>query len=1069
MIGRIGLGVKVDNLSDIRVAVVDNDRASVNFGKKILESLGVTVVAACRTGADAVKSLLNQDLHIIMVPPMLDDMGAGEFLRRIASREEPPDVLFLEKGDPKVFKTTRQLAEAHGFRILGTLDRPLKKDAISSILNVFSPAQKAKRDQTRRLTPLTADEISDGIAENYIYPVFQPKVEIKTGKVIGVECLARWRDPKRGELSPGAFIPVAEEQGLMRPLTRSIFQQAMAVAGVWQVEDIDLKISVNVTADNLEEEDFPEFIVRAAEDEGIHPKKIILEITESRIMGDIKRPLEAISKLSHRGVSLSIDDFGTGYSSLQQLQRIPASELKVDRAFVYEAWKDDEKRTILRSSIELGHQLGMSITAEGAETLEDWRLLEELGCDVVQGFFCSRPMPGREFRMWLQDWKAPKPATENGESKSSVFAVPEKISEKLPDVFQEHKRIFIGAAAAIVISVGALQVGSIISSNDVEILETSIAVLPFRSPINDSEQQIFASGLSEQILYELARNPSLKVAPRSSSFLYVGQDPDLGEVRRALGVAHVLSGSIQRSGNRIRITAALVETATGNQLWSQRFDEEGKDIFALQDAISAAVSAALREYMPGIAVAPKIERIQSVEHAKAHELYVAAVPRIRERGLDNLQRARELLEEAVQTAPDHAEARAELATVYLLLESEHQAIPAEEAYAKAASQVTEALSKAPNSTSVMTAIGRLERAQGSIEEAEVAFLKAIELDPKNAEAYLQYGLLERHDRANLDAAMDLFTRAIEADPLAPAPAFERAAVDTLQGRFDRARDELTSLLRLYPDFLGAKDMLAKIESQTGHLVEAIRLFRGIRDETGSLDQVSRLYLSTAYTALNYRVDAAQLWRDTSAPAFLVHRNNAFVAVFEGNRPRALEEIREHQGILVDWRWKGLEAELLLSLGDQDKLLDMYRALEPRILSGESIVGDGDNVFLVELAYALSRAGDQTRALALADQVLNTKKSEEKGSEFPGFKVVDALAYALRGDNAMAISTLRGAYEKGFRNLWSYGTSWYPRVIPLDDHPIFAELRTDPEFQAIMRSIRQDLAEQRLVLGTSPAS
>ncbi len=389
----------MDSLSEIRVAMIDNDRASVNFGRKVLESLGVTVVAACRTGAEAIKSLLNQDLHIVMVPPMLDDMGTGEFLRHLSNQEAPPDILFLEKGDPRLFKTTHQLAVAHGYRILGILDRPLRKDALSAILDVFSPAQKAKREQSRRLTPLTTSEIREGIAESYIYPVFQPKVEIKSGKVIGVECLARWRDPKRGALSPGAFIPIAEEEGLMRPMTRSIFQQAMAVAGVWQVDDLDLKMSVNVTADNLEEEDFPEFIVRAAEDEGIHPKKIILEITESRIMGDNKRPLEAISKLSHKGVSLSIDDFGTGYSSLQQLQRIPASELKVDRAFVYEAWKDDEKRTILKSSIELGHQLGMSITAEGAETLEDWRLLEELECDIVQGFFVARPMPGREFRI----------------------------------------------------------------------------------------------------------------------------------------------------------------------------------------------------------------------------------------------------------------------------------------------------------------------------------------------------------------------------------------------------------------------------------------------------------------------------------------------------------------------------------------------------------------------------------------------------------------------------------------------------------------------------------------------
>ena len=145
IVGLIALGARVVSLAEIRVAMVDNDRASVNFGKKLLESLGVTVVVACRSGSEMIKSLLNQDLHIIMVPPLLDDMGAGEFLRHLSSREEPPDVLFLEKGDPKIFKTTYQLAEAHGLRILGTLERPLKKDAVNSILSVFSPAQKVKR------------------------------------------------------------------------------------------------------------------------------------------------------------------------------------------------------------------------------------------------------------------------------------------------------------------------------------------------------------------------------------------------------------------------------------------------------------------------------------------------------------------------------------------------------------------------------------------------------------------------------------------------------------------------------------------------------------------------------------------------------------------------------------------------------------------------------------------------------------------------------------------------------------------------------------------------------------
>ncbi|MEE8371846.1 MAG: EAL domain-containing protein [Sphingomonadales bacterium] len=1055
----------MDASAEIRVAVVDNDRASVNFAKRVLKSLGAKVVVACHSGADALQELREVELDIVLCPAVLSDMGGGEFLRHLSDLGRPPDVLFMAEGDRKLLATVRQLAEAHGFKILGTLDRPLKKEEISHVLAIFKPRQRGNTKPVPQFTTLSAKEVRDGIAQSFIFPHFQPKVEISTGEVIGVECLARWRDPNRGTLGPGAFIPVAEEEGLMRALTRSIFQQAMAVAGVWQVEDISLKISVNVTPDNLEEEDFPAFIIKAAEDEGIQPGKVILEVTESRIMGDIRRPLEALATLRLKGVGLSIDDFGTGYSNLQQLQRIPASEIKVDRAFVYEAWKDEDKRAILKSSIELGHSLGMSVTAEGAETIEDWRLLEELGCDVVQGFFVAKPMPGKDFQEWLKNWKAPRPVTKQSVSELiSRKLDTSKISKEYIKGWRHHKWVAATATLAVIlmIGVGVYRPWEDFGSGHAT-HEASVAVLPFISMSSDPEQQFFADGLTEEILNVLARNPALKVPGRTTSFYYKNKNLDLRELGKKLGVAHVLEGSVRKSGDRVRITAQLVETSDGFHMWSDTFEDNMEDMFGIQDEIAAAVAEALEVAILKTGHDSALLLANAAEYAKAHQLYLGATPRIRQSGLENLKRARALLEEAVITAPNHAEARAELSNTYLLLAQEYQALPIEEAFTLASYQVAEAVSHAPRSAVVLTAMGRLESALGEPVAAEDYFKRAIRMDPKYTEAYIHYGILEQQQKGDLDAARALFERAIAVDPLAPTPNFRRSVVDEYQGKFEAARTGLERVVSLYPDFIAARDELARIDGHTGNLVGAIRKFEEILKTTGSLNQVSRVLYSSAFAALGEKDEAAKLWKDPKAAAFVVHRNLAFSSIFEGDLGTALSEIRAHQGADLDWRWKGLETELLLAAKANGQILEIYQTLKPLILTGSDTVDGPDNVLLAELAYALAKSGDLEGSRMLADMILDKSRTPVSQAEIPGMQVVDALAYALKGDDEAAVAALEAAYGKGFRNLLSYGTQEYPRAIPLDQHPVFERLWTHPAFQDLMAAIRENINDQKAAL------
>jgi EAL domain-containing protein (putative c-di-GMP-specific phosphodiesterase class I) len=207
-------------------------------------------------------------------------------------------------------------------------------------------------------------------------------------------------------IQPAAFISVAEEHGLIDDLTMAVFHKAMGHLKEWTRLGHDLKVSVNVSMDNLDRLDLPEVFADIVRQAGVETGRVILEMTESRLMSNIVTSLEIITRLRLKGFDLSIDDFGTGYSSMEKLKQLPFTELKVDRSFVCGATRDSVARAILESSVQMGHALGMSVVAEGAETQEDWDLLFAIGCDEVQGYFVARPMPAEDFIAWKTRWEA---------------------------------------------------------------------------------------------------------------------------------------------------------------------------------------------------------------------------------------------------------------------------------------------------------------------------------------------------------------------------------------------------------------------------------------------------------------------------------------------------------------------------------------------------------------------------------------------------------------------------------------------------------------------------------------
>ena len=230
---------------------------------------------------------------------------------------------------------------------------------------------------------------------------YQPKAVLADGAVHAVEALLRWQHPERGLVPPDEFIPTAQQTGLIKPLTLYVVEAALCQCQAWLENGLRLAIAVNLSARNLVDGDFPHQVAGLLERWRIEPRLIEFEITESAMLTDPGRTRLILEQLADMGIRLSIDDFGTGYSSLAYLKRLPVNEIKVDRSFVMNMDQDEDDATIVRSTIDLGRNLGLDVVAEGVENEQVWERLRALGCTAAQGYYLSRPVPAAELEAWL--------------------------------------------------------------------------------------------------------------------------------------------------------------------------------------------------------------------------------------------------------------------------------------------------------------------------------------------------------------------------------------------------------------------------------------------------------------------------------------------------------------------------------------------------------------------------------------------------------------------------------------------------------------------------------------------
>jgi diguanylate cyclase (GGDEF)-like protein len=397
--GRTGTGVAV-LLMDLDRFKEVNDTLGHHCGDLMLKELARRLSAVVRP-ADTVARLGGDEFALLLPSVTSPDAGIA-LAERIALALDDP---FVIDGLPLEAEASIGIAlyPVHGEDVEALLQRADVAMYMAKETRTHYAVYDAEVDNYRPERLVLVAELRRAIEKRELVLHYQPKATLADGAVRGVEALVRWQHPERGLVPPDVFIPVAEHTGLIRPLTFFVVEEALQQCARWRDQGFDLTVAVNVAMRNILDEEFPNELERLLDKYGLPASVLELELTETSVLADPPRAKEILQRLRDTGVSLAVDDFGTGYASLAYLSELPVDEIKIDRSFVMAMDREEQHARIVRSTIDLGRNLCLSVVAEGVESAEVWNRLAELGCDSAQGYFLARPLPAAELTDWLAE------------------------------------------------------------------------------------------------------------------------------------------------------------------------------------------------------------------------------------------------------------------------------------------------------------------------------------------------------------------------------------------------------------------------------------------------------------------------------------------------------------------------------------------------------------------------------------------------------------------------------------------------------------------------------------------
>jgi len=369
------------------LVIIDDKRDFGEFVVMVANQVGIGAQAT--DNAVDFRRLVDESMpSVVVLDLQIPDVDGLELLIELGERRCRAKIMLISGMDLRVLDTARRLGGELGLSMVPPIQKPIGAAALGRVLARLG-AQSGE---------LTEAGLSRAISEDRLFLVYQPKIDVKTRRWIGVEALVRLKTRDGSIIPPVAFIPLAEHSEQIDRLTEWVINHALHQAAAWRANGLELQVAVNLSAKNIHDRQLPDTLASKCRAGGIPPQSITLELTETAFTTDSVTLLEVLGRLRLKGFHLSIDDFGTGYSSIAQLLRLPFTELKVDQSFVTDLDLVRSSRVVTKTIIDMAHNLGLSAVAEGVETEPVMRLLAEFGCDIAQGDLFSKPVDAMQIQ-----------------------------------------------------------------------------------------------------------------------------------------------------------------------------------------------------------------------------------------------------------------------------------------------------------------------------------------------------------------------------------------------------------------------------------------------------------------------------------------------------------------------------------------------------------------------------------------------------------------------------------------------------------------------------------------------
>lgn len=392
-----------------KLLVVDDSEVQCQHAVALCTALlPETTISSCYSANEALQIMRTNPQDVVIVDLEMPEMDGVQLINHAVAEELCSAVIIVSAKPPSLIASVAVMAESQGMRVLGSLQKPLIETSLAPAIKCFKAITNAQTSQSTFHYDVKTKELMKGISQKEFLNFYQPKVQLSDMSVYGAEALARWQHPKYGLLSPFYFIEKMERKNLIDALTLQLLDQSLENKKRWNQMGINLELSVNLSPHSLSNTGFTDWVFDHVNVFDIQPSEITFEVTENVLLGDLAKSIQTLARLRLKGFNIAIDDYGTGFANAEQLSRIPATILKLDRSLIAGVENKPQLSKVLQSTINLAVDLGMVTVAEGVESEAELEIVKSFGVDQIQGFYFAKPMAAGDFETWVQEFNSSK-------------------------------------------------------------------------------------------------------------------------------------------------------------------------------------------------------------------------------------------------------------------------------------------------------------------------------------------------------------------------------------------------------------------------------------------------------------------------------------------------------------------------------------------------------------------------------------------------------------------------------------------------------------------------------------